>query len=125
MGRRYRTPSKPRDYQTPEAEPLVYWRRQNLQRKTGCRNRCRLRRGNGGSTSGREESELESPSWSPGEKLGSKVGVGNGDRRPEGVRWVHRSEEPLVTRRDPAKSRGTEEAASLDGGEGAQLVDEP
>ena len=69
--------------------------------------------------------ELESPSWSRGERPRSKVGAGNGDRRPEGVRWVHRSEEPLATRRDPAKSRGTLEAASLLGGEGTQLVNEP
>jgi RNA-directed DNA polymerase len=79
----------------------------------------------GGSTSGRDESELESPSWSRGERLRSKVGAGNGDRRPEGVRWAQRSEEPPVTRRDPTKSRGTERQASLEGGEGAQLVDEP
>ena len=53
------------------------------------------------------------PSWSQGESPWSKVALGDeafedegATRRPEGGRWAHSSFEPLVTRRDPAKSRG-------------------
>lgn len=57
--------------------------------------------------------ELEKPSWPPGERLGSKVDTGNGGRRSEGGRMARRSEEALVMRSDPAQSRGLRGAGEL------------
>ena len=68
--------------------------------------------------------ELVKPSWPRGETPRSKVGVGNGVRRPEGGRWVRRSEEPPVTRRD-ARHRAAATGVRASACKGTRLVEVP
>ncbi len=86
--------------------------------------RVRFRRGNDGSTQRRVALELVKPSWPRGETSRSKVGAGNGDRRPEGGRWARQSEEPPVTRRD-ARLQRSGDRGRAPACKGAWLVEEP
>lgn len=76
----------------------------------------RPERGKDDSTRGRVGLELEKLVGSLGETPRSKVGAGNGDRRPAGGRGARSNDEPSVTRGDPATSRAVVADASRDHG---------